>query len=132
MNLPIDLKTRIYTHIGNVQRHLGESPADEKREILQSLEAHIHDALESRSAGNPSIDLLEAIIAEMDPPESYGPATPLIAPKNRDSLTPVQKVLFFSMIAVLTCVFAFIWINDPFDSRWKEPSQPEIQEPAVP
>ena len=72
MNLPIELKTRIYEHIGIVQQHLGELPSDEQREILQSLETHIHDALENRAGGEPSMEFLEAILAEMDPPESYG------------------------------------------------------------
>jgi len=74
MNLSIELKTRIYNHIGQVQQQLVELPADEQREILQSIEAHIHDALENRADGDPTLDLLEAIIAEMDPPESYGTA----------------------------------------------------------
>jgi uncharacterized membrane protein len=74
MNLPTELKTRIYDHIGTVQKHLVELPADEQREILQALEAHIHDALESRSEGQPTLEQLEAILAEMDPPESYGAA----------------------------------------------------------
>lgn len=88
MNLPIDLKTRIYHHIGDVQKHLGELPADEQREILQSLETHIHDALESRSNGQPDPELLEAILAEMDPPESYGPRSESGNPVNR---TPMKK-----------------------------------------
>lgn len=73
MNLSIELKTRIYNHIGTVQQHLGILEADEQREILESIETHIYDALETRSAGEPTLALLDAIIAEMDPPESYGP-----------------------------------------------------------
>jgi hypothetical protein len=72
MNLAIELKTRIYEHIGQVRKHLGDFAADEQREIVESIETHIYDALESRVTGEPGMELLDVIIAEMDPPESYG------------------------------------------------------------
>ncbi len=72
MNLPKELTARIESHLSNVRKHLGSFPPDEQKEILQSIEAHIHDALESRSGGEPAAALLDAVLAEMDPPESYG------------------------------------------------------------
>ena len=89
MNLTIELKTRIYNHIGKVRQHLTELPPDEQREILQSIETHIHDALESRADENPTLDLLDAIIAEMDPPESYGAAS---AGKSSIPDRPIIKI----------------------------------------
>jgi hypothetical protein len=126
MNLPIELITRINDHIGNVQQHLGELPPDEQREILQALETHIHDALEARSNGNQDIQVLEAIIAEMDPPESYGSA-PLIAPPNSTTLSSGRKILFFSAIATLCLLFIAIWLADPFSSHWMDEPQAEAQ-----
>ena len=126
MNLPIELQTRIYDHIGAVKRYLDEVPADEQREILQSLETHIHDALESRSDGEPTLELLEAILAEMDPPESYGssqqstavPSHPIREqssmaaikargnPLNRLALTLlIAFISFFLIIAGVTAVY---------------------------
>lgn len=119
MNLPIELKTRIYDHIGTVQKHLAELPTDEQWEILQALETHIHDALEARANGNPDLAVLEAIIAEMDPPESYGPA-PLMAPPNSTSFSSGWKILFFSSIAILCLLFIAIWLADPFSSHWMD------------
>jgi len=123
MNLPIELKTRIYDHIGTVQKHLAELPADEQREILQALETHIHDALEARSNGNPDLEMLEAIIAEMDPPESYGSA-PLMASPNSTSFSPGRKIIFFASVGILCLLFIAIWLADPFSSHWMDESAP--------
>ena len=120
MNLPLELKTRIDDHIRSVQKHLGDLPADEKREIIQSLENHIHDALEARACGTPTPDLLETILAELDPPESYGPDPSLFSPENSRSLSPRVKIGFFILMGALAFLFAFLWINDPFSSHWME------------
>lgn len=72
MNLSTELKQSIDNHIDAVKACLTGFSATEQREILQSIEAHIYESLEARSEGEPSIDLLHAVIAEMDPPESYG------------------------------------------------------------
>jgi hypothetical protein len=137
MNLPIELKTRIYEHIGHVQQHLGELPADEKREILQSLETHVHDALTARSNGEPTLEMLEAIIAEMDPPESYGSATPLFASSGGPSISGRGKILFFGVIGTLCALFIAIWLADPFGAHWMDheesttpPQAPPAKNPA--
>ncbi|VGO21331.1 hypothetical protein [Pontiella sulfatireligans] len=124
MNLSIELKTRIYNHIGKIQQHLDAFEADEQREIVESIETHIHDALEARTAGEPTMALLDAIIAEMDPPESYGSA-PLIAPSNSTSLSSGRKIFFFSSIATLCILFIAIWLSDPFSSHWMSEAAPE-------
>ena len=123
MNIPIELKTRIYEHIGIVRQHLEELPPDELREILQSLETHIHDALESKTGGEPSMELLEAILAEMDPPESYGseqhPAatqphpdkeTPTIASIKARS-NPAKRVILVMVIVVVSFMFIMAGIS---------------------
>ncbi|MEE9369776.1 MAG: hypothetical protein V3V05_13080 [Pontiella sp.] len=131
MNLPIELKTRIYEHISLVQQHLGELPADEKREILQSIETHAYDALAARSNGEPTLEVLEAIIAEMDPPESYGSAIPLIASSSGSSISSRGKILFFGVIGTLCVLFIAIWLADPFSSQWMDKATPvENADPA--
>jgi len=78
MNLSTELTKLVTDHLNEVRKYLGALPADERQEILQSIESHIYDALQSRSDGDPSPALLDAVIAEMDPPDSYGelPAAP--------------------------------------------------------
>lgn len=72
MNLSSDLTQQVNAHIADVRKYLGTLPSDERQEILQSIESHIYDALQSRSDGGPTPALLDAVIAEMDPPDSYG------------------------------------------------------------
>ena len=78
MTLSPELIEQIKIHLNQIRNHLGRLPADERQEILQAIESHIYDALEARSDGTPTAALLDAIIAEMDPPDSYGelPSTP--------------------------------------------------------
>ncbi len=114
MNLPTELKARIYDHIGTVQKHLGELPSDEQREILQSLEAHIHDALEARSGGQPTLNLLEAILAEIDPPESYGQRPTSSEPPNAkapniQSKKPSNNGFFKGCLLAVLIFIAFIF-----------------------
>jgi len=130
MNLPIEQKTRIYNHIGQVQRHLTELPADEQREILQSIETHIHDALENRTDGAPSLDLLEAIIAEMDPPESYGTAplggTETTQPKTRPTiLKSIGRGYALKLILIAIIVIVYLVLD-----YMKESAVPQFSNPA--
>ena len=52
-----------------MRNYLGALPADERQEILQSIESHIYDALENRSDGEPTAALLDAVIAEQFDPK---------------------------------------------------------------
>jgi hypothetical protein len=125
VNLSIELKTRVYEHIGQVRKHLGEFPADEQREILESIETHIHDALESRSEGTPTMELLDVIIAELDPPESYGP--PPVSTSNR---TPSSILRGWSMAAVLLVAGAAVaWalVKDAKNAKDEPESKPDAK-----
>ena len=62
---------RIEQHLNEVRDNLKNSSASEQAEIIQSIESHIHEALEARGGEIPEEQLIEVIIAEMDPPESY-------------------------------------------------------------
>jgi hypothetical protein len=95
------------------------------------LETRIQDALEIRSAGNPDIETLEAIIAEMDAPESYGPGSPLISHQKNTLSTPVRRILFFCSIAILCILFIAIWLADPFSSQWMDESMQEEAAPST-
>ncbi|MDF7825904.1 hypothetical protein P4B35_17880 [Pontiellaceae bacterium B12227] len=125
MTLTDELKKRIQDHLAAVQQHLGDLPADEKREIIQSLETHIHGALETRSSGTPTTELLETILTELDPPESYSAVTPLMGSPRSNALTPPRKTGFLILIGLLTFLFVFIWMNDPFSSHWLSGETPD-------
>ncbi|MCC7300789.1 MAG: hypothetical protein IT583_06895 [Verrucomicrobia bacterium] len=101
MNLPKELTVRIADHLSKVRKNLSSLPPDEQKEILQSIESHIYDALQSKSDAGPTSALLEAVLAEMDPPESYGDSTPVPDQKqNRHWRTIVALLILITMIVV--------------------------------
>ena len=102
MNLSNELTQQINTHLDEVRKYLGTLPPDERQEILQSIESHIYDALETRSDGEPTPALLDAVIAEMDPPESYGELPSAKRPKS------VMKPLVSVAVVLMTTLG--IWV----------------------
>ncbi len=55
-----------------VDLHLTSQTPQQKHEFLADLEAHIYEGLTSRAAGRqPTIDDLQAVLAEMDQPQTY-------------------------------------------------------------
>ena len=67
------MQKRIRGYLDAVRAHLGHHAEPERVEILQNLEAHVREALAARGEA-PSPEDLEAVLAEMDPPETYGQA----------------------------------------------------------
>ena len=61
--------------IAEVEGRLDDKSPVEKRELLRQIESHVRDALEERT-GTAEVTLsdVEAVLTEMDPPESYGHA----------------------------------------------------------
>jgi hypothetical protein len=116
MNLSIELKKSIADHLDKIRSHLGNLPADEQTEILQSVEAHIYDALLTKAENNPALADLEAILAEMDPPESYGELPP---PQKR---TFSWRIGIAALSGIILVIAAIKWCptsipQDP-TGRW--------------
>jgi len=60
-------------YLSSVQKHLHGMSAQDKRELLADLESHIYEALEQQAGGRqPTRADATGVLAEMDPPESYG------------------------------------------------------------
>jgi parallel beta-helix repeat protein len=117
MNLPKELTARIADHLSNVRKNLSSLPPDERQEILQSIESHIYDALESRSDGEPTSALLEAVIAEMDPPESYG-ELPVVPKENRRWRTAAPLLVLVALVVII-----YQQQKTPFEHNQKPDSQ---------
>jgi hypothetical protein len=66
-----EVEARLQEYLGRVAGHLAGMPGVERAEILQSVEAHIRDALAERATGVPALEDMEIVLAEMDPPEAY-------------------------------------------------------------
>ena len=66
---------RIDAYLKDVSANLALMPARERQDLVDQLRSHIHEALQARTAGSDARDGdVEAVLSEMDPPESY--ATP--------------------------------------------------------
>lgn len=70
MNLPSEVSRRMEEYLGLVEKHLKSRPESARREIIESLRRHIRDALAARAA-TPGPEDVEAVLSEMDPPESF-------------------------------------------------------------
>jgi hypothetical protein len=70
MNLSPDLQAKIETYLNAVAAQLGGQSAAAKQELLTELRGHIAEAVRRRSAAPTTADV-EAVLAELDPPESY-------------------------------------------------------------
>ncbi len=64
------MQAAISRYLVEVATYLGGRTPDQRRELLADLESHIHEAL-ARRGHEPTLDDLEAVLAEMAPPESY-------------------------------------------------------------
>jgi len=96
-----DIGKRIQKYLDEIEAHLNQ-PRSQKSEVLQNVEAHIRDALARRSEENPNLDDLEAVIAEMDAPESYGERPPA------KQLGSVMKPLIY--VAVVLTAILGVWL----------------------
>ena len=70
MNLSSDLQAKIENYLNAVNAQLGDKSEAARRELLTQLREHIAEAVRHRSATPTAADV-EAVLAEMDPPESF-------------------------------------------------------------
>jgi hypothetical protein len=70
-----DVRAAVARYLLEVSTYLGSRTPKERRELLATLEDHIHEAL-SRRSREPTLSDLAAVLAEMAPPESYAEAPP--------------------------------------------------------
>ena len=97
--------------LDSVGEHLANKEPTEKQEILADLESHIYKALNSRARGNqPTLEDLQAVLAEMDAPESYAqPAeTPKTVPANKRKM---------GIVALCICLGSLVLLGPSFFVR---------------
>ena len=70
MNLSPELQNKIENYLNAVDAQLGDKSEAARRELLAQLREHIAEAVRHRSAAPTAADI-EAVLAEMDPPESF-------------------------------------------------------------
>lgn len=71
-----EVDARLREYLGHVAENLNGVPEGERAEILRNVAAHIREALAERVAGNPALEDMDIVLAEMDPPEAYTQQAP--------------------------------------------------------
>lgn len=94
-----EVSKAIKKYLDSVKRHIGDRTASEQAELIRQLEEHIHEAI--HQAPNTPIS---NIIAQMDPPESFGESDERRPPSSAvlGRLTLGHLSLLLMIIAVAT------------------------------
>jgi len=71
-----DARRQIDKHLDSIDEALrnADMSRSERQNILDDVETQIVEMLAARTQGNPTVDDVKAVIAELDPPESYAAA----------------------------------------------------------
>ena len=107
--VPDDVKSVIDTHLDGVEQALLESGVSrmERRNVCDELERQILDMLGERSGETPSVGDVRSLLAELDPPCSYGPPA---SEGLRKATAPVQV----SSLATAAAATAILGIAGAF------------------
>lgn len=76
MTFAPDIAQRMRAYLDEVGSHLADRPTALRADLLRQLESHLCEALRQRGGDNPTPADLDAVLAEMDPPDSYRLPTP--------------------------------------------------------
>ena len=102
------IEGRITRYLEMVAANIGGVPADEQEEILRNVESHIYEALNVRAGENPTIADVEAVLAEMDPPESYAETDKHTAESATDVPVAGAKICKTAVVGALWIPFGFL------------------------
>ena len=87
MRIDDDVRQRPRAYLDAVAWHAKHLSEEDRRDLLGNIESHIYEALEARIAGEATVADLEAVLAEMDPPERYGENDASVRPAKRRPTT---------------------------------------------
>ena len=83
MRMNDDVRSGIRAYLDAVAFHVKHLSQEDRRDLLENIECHIHEALAARVAGKATTADLEAVLAEMDPPERYADRDAFVPPAKR-------------------------------------------------
>lgn len=106
MNDTTSIEARISHYLAEVESHLSSLSEGERADILNSLQAHIDNELQNRSRGQPTQEDVEAVLMDMDPPESYAESVSFLAEDD----SPVKRVSRLSIIGAIILPFGFLLV----------------------
>jgi hypothetical protein len=112
MNKLNPAEERINQYLAAVASHLSSLSEDEKEEILNSVRAHIDNELQIRSQDQPTLEDVEEVLLDMDPPASYmGSTSPLSADKSPDRRISRLAIIGVLLLPVLFIILIFVTLN---------------------
>ena len=109
------IKAEVENYLSMVAAHLEAVSPEEREETLESVEAHIYDAVNERAGGQPTVQDVRAVLAEMDPPESYAQAAE--ARQEHLDAPPPARLCRLPVIGALWAPFAVVMLIGMFAVR---------------
>lgn len=106
MNDTTSIEARISQYLAEVESHLSALSEGERADILNSLQAHIDNELQNRNRGQPTQEDVDAILMDMDPPESYAESISFLA----EDEIPEKRVSRLSITGAITLPFGFLLV----------------------
>ncbi|MFA5203378.1 MAG: MG2 domain-containing protein [Lentisphaeria bacterium] len=88
MTTSTEIESRIRGYLDAVRSNVADRAAPVRAELLRQLESHLREALRQRGGEAPSVTDVEAVLAEMDPPDAYcaeGDVAPAVPPPVRET-----------------------------------------------
>lgn len=114
MVMDADARSRIDRFLGRVEAHLADRSEEEREELLRDLESHLHDALAGRETASRAD--VEAVIAEMDPPESYGDLAPRTPAEPTKTERPPEVKL--AIVLVIAGLAGMLLVSTLYELAW--------------
>ena len=74
--LSLEIQKRLDRYLDAVERALTRVhvPRSERRYVVDDVESQVRDMLKAHTGGSPTLDELESVIGQMDPPQAYAEA----------------------------------------------------------
>ena len=81
---------RIEEYLGAVEKHLAHKPAAVRKDVVGGLRNQIAEALDRKEieGGEMGLEIVERVLAEMDPPETFAEAAAEIAAETAAVVAP--------------------------------------------
>lgn len=108
MKLSTNIEKGISRYLSEVKAQIGNRPKEEQTELIRALEEHIIESLTRSNAGDPDISDLKSVLAEMDPPESYGTETDSGNDESKFQKLLEMSVGKWALTAFLAAICVFV------------------------
>ena len=103
-----EVEKRIDQYLEDIQSHLEFLSDDEKEEILISVRSHIDEQIAQRSQGQPTLEIIQTVLSEMDSPESYAESVDQLKPSGSESKQFSRHAVIGAILLPFGIILAFM------------------------